>query len=231
LNNPILLLRRQNGFVGLEVDQVLGEQELVIRPLGSAIIPPRYVYGCSVLKDSSFTLVIDGAMLLKDSQYRSNTMSQKAFLGGTSFQALPSATTQQLPPARSTTLTAIMPQTILVIDDSNSLRRTIALSLEKVCQQVLQADNGINALTELKKSGKVEFVVCDLEMPLMNGFQFLKAAKNTPEYKDLPIVILTSRDSDKHRQLAMELGASAYLVKPCPEQELIGTITQIMQSK
>ncbi len=231
LNNPILLLRRQNGFVGLEVDQVLGEQELVIRPLGSAIIPPRYVYGCSVLKDSSFTLVIDGAMLLKDSQYRSNTMSQKAFLGGTSFQALPSATTQQLPPARSATSTAIMPQTILVIDDSNSLRRTIALSLEKVCPQVLQADNGINALTELKKSGKVEFAVCDLEMPLMNGFQFLKAVKNNPEYKDLPIVILTSRDSDKHRQLAMELGASAYLVKPCPEQELIGTITQIMQSK
>lgn len=231
LNNPILLLRRQNGFVGLEVDQVLGEQELVIRPLGSAIIPPRYVYGCSVLKDSSFTLVIDGAMLLKDSQYRSNTMSQKAFLGGTSFQALPSATTQQLPPARSATSTAIMPQTILVIDDSNSLRRTIALSLEKVCPQVLQADNGINALTELKKSGKVEFAVCDLEMPLMNGFQFLKAVKNSPEYKDLPIVILTSRDSDKHRQLAMELGASAYLVKPCPEQELIGTITQIMQSK
>ena len=227
LNNPILLLRRQNGFIGLEVDRVLGEQELVIRPLGSAIIPPRYVYGCSVLKDSSFTLVIDGAALLKDSQYRSNAMSQQAFLGGTSLQALPSSsgTIQQLPPASST-----MPQTILVIDDSNSLRRTIAMSLEKVCQQVLQADNGINALTELKKSGEVEFIVCDLEMPLMNGFQFLKAAKNNPEYKDVPVIILTSRDSDKHRQLATELGASAYLVKPCPEQELIGTITKVMQS-
>ncbi|MGF1590795.1 MAG: response regulator [Pleurocapsa sp.] len=229
LNNPILLLRRQSGFIGLEVDQVLGEQELVIRPLGSAIIPPRYVYGCSVLKDSSLTLVVDGAALLKDSQYRSNTMSQRAFLGGTSFQALPSSSSvniQQLPPASD-----LMPQTVLVVDDSNSLRRTIVMSLEKVCKQVLQADNGIDALTELKKSGKVEFVVCDLEMPLMTGFQFLKAAKNNPEYKDLPIIILTSRDSDKHRQLAVELGASAYLVKPCPEQELIGTITQIMQSK
>ena len=229
LNNPILLLRRQNGFIGLEVDRVLGEQELVIRPLGSAIIPPRYVYGCSVLKDSSFTLVIDGAALLKDSQYRSNTMSQRAFLGGTSLQALPSTNStnlQQLPPAED-----IMPQTVLVIDDSHSLRRTIAMSLEKVCQQVLQADNGINALTELKKSGEVEFILCDLEMPLMNGFQFLKAAKNNPEYQDLPIVILTSRDSDKHRQLATELGASAYLVKPCPEQELIGTITKVMQSR
>lgn len=229
LNNPILLLRRQNGFIGLEVDRVLGEQELVIRPLGSAIIPPRYVYGCSVLKDSSFTLVIDGAALLKDSQYRSNTISQRAFLGGTSLQALPSTNSsnlQQLPPAGDT-----MPQTVLVIDDSNSLRRTIAMSLEKVCKQVIQADNGINALTELKKSGEVEFILCDLEMPLMNGFQFLKAAKNNPDYKDLPIVILTSRDSDKHRQLATELGASAYLVKPCPEQELIGTITKVMQSR
>ena len=229
LNNPILLLRRQNGFIGLEVDRVLGEQELVIRPLGSAIIPPRYVYGCSVLKDSSLTLVVDGAALLKDSQYRSNTMSQRAFLGGTSLQALPSsshANNQQLPPA-----SVLMPQTVLVVDDSNSLRRTIVMSLEKVCKQVLQADNGINALTELKKSGQVELVVCDLEMPLMTGFQFLKAAKNNPEYQDLPIIILTSRDSDKHRQLAMELGAAAYLVKPCPEQQLIGTITQIMQSQ
>ena len=228
LNNPILLLRRQNGFIGLEVDRVLGEQELVIRPLGSAIIPPRYVYGCSVLKDSSLTLVIDGAALVKDSQYRSNTMNQRAFLGGTSIQVPGSGSVniRQLPPA-----TVPLPQTILVIDDSNSLRRTIAMSLEKATQQVLQADNGINALTELKKSGEVEFVVCDLEMPLMNGFQFLKAVKNNPEYQDLPVIILTSRDSDKHRQLATELGASAYLVKPCPEQELIGTITKVMQSR
>ncbi|MEL6438323.1 MAG: hybrid sensor histidine kinase/response regulator [Cyanobacteria bacterium J06621_8] len=228
LNNPILLLRRQKGFIGLEVDEVLGEQELVIRPLGSAIIPPRYVYGCSVLKDSSFTLVIDGVMLLKDSQYRSNTMSQRAFLGGTSLQALPAQSSfQQLPPA--TAPQPSMPQNILVIDDSNSLRRTIAMSLEKVCQQVLQADNGINALTELKKSGNVEFIVCDLEMPLMNGFQFLKAVKNNAEYQNIPVIILTSRDSDKHRQLALELGASGYLVKPCPEQELIATISQTVQ--
>ena len=230
LNNPILLLRRQNGYVGLEVDQVLGEQELVIRPLGSAIIPPRYVYGCSVLKDSSLTLVIDGAALLKDSQYRSNTMGQRAFLGGTAFQALPSANispTQQLPPAASSAIQSL-PQTLLVVDDSNSLRRTIAMSLEKVSKQVLQADNGINALTELKKSGEVELVVCDLEMPLMNGFQFLKAVRNDPDYKNLPIIILTSRDSDKHRKLAVELGAAAYLVKPCPEEELIATIRQVI---
>jgi two-component system, chemotaxis family, sensor histidine kinase and response regulator PixL len=228
LNNPILLLRRQGGYVGLEVEKVLGEQELVIRPLGSAIIPPRYIYGCSVLKDSSLTLVIDGAALLKDSQYRNTSMTQRAFLSDVQPKALPSQSeaSYQLPPATSS-----IPQTLLVVDDSSSLRKTVAMSLEKVSQQVIQAENGINALTELKKSGAVELVVCDLEMPLMNGFQFLKAVKQNPEFKDLPVIILTSRDSDKHRKMALQLGAAAYLVKPCPEQELIGTITKIMKSR
>ena len=232
LNNPILLLRRQGSLVGLEVDQVLGEQELVIRPLGSAIIPPRYVYGCSVLKDSSLTLVVDGTVLLKDAQYRSNAMSQQAFLSGTSpTTALTSQSeTQQLLPAANS-LTSSIPQTLLVVDDSTSLRKTIAMSLEKVSQQVIQADNGINALTELKKSGEVELVVCDLEMPLMNGFQFLKALRQNPGNNHIPVIILTSRDSDKHRKLAIELGAAAYLVKPCPEQDLLATIRKVMSKQ
>ena len=228
LNNPILLLRRQGGLIGLEVEEVLGEQELVIRPLGSAIIPPRYIYGCSVLKDSSLTLVIDGTVLLKDSQYRSNSITQRAFLADVAPKALPSSlegTQPQLPAALSS------PQTLLVVDDSSSLRKTIAMSLEKVSHKVIQAENGIEALTELKKSGQVELVVCDLEMPLMNGFQFLKAIRQNPDFVDLPVIILTSRDSDKHRKLAMQLGASAYLVKPCPEQELFSNITKIMAEK
>ncbi len=231
LNNPILLLHRSEGLIGLEVDKIAGEQELVIRPLGSTIIPPRYIYGCSVLKDSSLTLVIDGVALLKDAQYRHNSVSQRAFLADFSQVSLPSLPSsseppQQLPPA---TATSSIPKTLLVVDDSSSLRKTIAMSLEKVCPSVIQADNGINALTELKKSGQVELVVCDLEMPLMNGFQFLKALRQNPEHDHIPVIILTSRDSDKHRQLALELGASDYLVKPCPEQELLATINHIMR--
>ncbi len=231
-NSPILLLRRQGSWIGLEVDKILGEQELVIRPLGSAIIPPRYVYGCSVLKDSSLTLVVDGTVLLKDAQYRSNAMSQQAFLSNlTSFKALPGQSEiQQLPPATNSPTSSI-PQTLLVVDDSTSLRKTIAMSLEKASRKVIQADNGISALTELKKSGEVELVVCDLEMPLMNGFQFLKALRQNPTNNHIPVIILTSRDSDKHRKLALELGAAGYLVKPCPEHELLATISKVMSAE
>ncbi|WP_036477540.1 response regulator [Myxosarcina sp. GI1] len=227
LDNPILLLRRQGGLIGLEVDEVLGEQELVIRPLGSAIIPPSYIYGCSVLKDSSLTLVIDGAALLRDAQSKKDLVTQKAFLADVNFQALPgnSETPQLLPEASS------LAKTLLVVDDSSSLRKTIAMSLEKISQEVIQADNGINALSKLQKSSEVELIVCDLEMPLMNGFQFLQALSQNSNLKDIPVIILTSRDSEKHRKLALQLGAVAYLVKPCAEPELFATINNILAQK
>ena len=222
-NNPILLLRRQGGLVGLEVDQVLGEQELVIRPLGSAIAPPKYVYGCSFLKDSSLTLVIDGNVLLHHSQNGPSAISQNAYLADSKPKQLPGNTTDQLLLDSSN-----LAKTLLVVDDSSSLRKSIAMSLEKVSDTVIQAENGLNALEQLQKSGEVNLVVCDLEMPMMNGFQFLKALRQNQHLRDTPVIILTSRDSDKHRKLALQLGAAAYLIKPCDEQELFDTINSII---
>ncbi len=229
LYNPILLLRRQNGLIGLEVDRVLGEQELVIRPLGSAIAPPKYVYGCSVLKDSSLTLVIDGTVLLKLNQYTPYSppaIKPTSRLSGSNIPALPASTN-----ISSALDSSALAQTLLVVDDSSSLRQSIAMSLEKVSNEVHQAENGLKALEELQKLDKVNLVVCDLEMPMMNGFQFLKALRQNKDKKDIPVIILTSRDSDKHRKLALQLGAAAYLIKPCDEQELFDTIHGILHSK
>ncbi|HHP7230625.1 MAG TPA: response regulator [Xenococcaceae cyanobacterium] len=224
-NNPILLLRRQGSLVGLEVEKVFGEQELVIRPLGSAIAPPHYIYGCSVLKDSSLTLVIDGNALLHN-QNKPSAITQNAYLADYTPQQLPGNTNQKLLLSSST-----LAQTLLVVDDSSSLRQSIAMSLEKVSQQVIQAENGLNALEKLQQSSEVNLVVCDLEMPMMNGFQFLKALRQNQNLRDTPVIILTSRDSDKHRKLALQLGAAAYLIKPCDEQELFDTISSIISNK
>ena len=232
LYKPILLLRRQSGLIGLEVDQVLGEQELVIRPLGSAIAPPKYIYGCSVLKDSSLTLVIDGAVLLKLNHY--TPYSPPAIKPAAQ---LPSSATTALPPSNDSSETSTQPtednlaHTMMVVDDSSSLRQTIAMSLGKVSQEVHQAENGLKALEQLQKHDGVSLIVCDLEMPMMNGFQFLKALRQTSSNKDIPVIILTSRDSDKHRKLALQLGAAAYLIKPCSEQELFENIQRILRSR
>lgn len=225
-NNPILLLRRQEGLVGLEVEKVLGEQELVIRPLGSAIAPPKYVYGCSFLKDSNLTLVIDGNVLLKHSKNGPSAITQNAYLADSRPKQLPGNTEGQLLLDSSN-----LAQTLLVVDDSSSLRKSIAMSLEKVSNQVIQAENGLHALEKLQQSGEVNLVVCDLEMPMMNGFQFLTALRQNKNLRDTPVIILTSRDSDKHRKLALQLGAAAYLIKPCDEQELFDTIDKIISKK
>ncbi len=224
--NPILLLRRQGTLVGLEVEKVLGEQELVIRPLGSAIAPPSYIYGCSVLKDSSLTLVIDGNILIQHSQNGASAISQNAYLSDYTPPQLPGNMEQKLLLDSST-----LAQTLLVVDDSSSLRKSIAMSLKKVSNKVIQAENGLNALEKLQNSGEVNLVVCDLEMPMMNGFQFLKALRQNQNLRDTPVIILTSRDSDKHRKLALQLGAAAYLIKPCDEQELFDTINRIICQK
>ena len=225
-NNPILLLRRQGSLVGLEVEKVLGEQELVIRPLGSAIAPPNYIYGCSVLKDSSLTLVIDGNVILQQNQNTASAITQNAYLADYSPQQLSGNTEGQLLLGSSN-----LAQTLLVVDDSSSLRKSIAMSLEKVSQTVIQAENGLKALEKLQQSGDVNLVVCDLEMPMMNGFQFLKALRQNQSLRDTPVIILTSRDSDKHRKQALQLGAAAYLIKPCDEQELFETINSIISHK
>ncbi|MDJ0692613.1 MAG: response regulator [Xenococcaceae cyanobacterium MO_188.B32] len=228
-SRPVLLLRRQGGSIGLEVEQILGEQELVIRPLGSAIAPPSYVYGCSILRDSRLTLVIDGVALVKTLQDRTTSSDRQAYLTGFSQPVLPatqSSQQQKLPPTSHK-----LAQTLLIVDDSSSLRHSIAMSLEKISNRVLKAENGLKALEQLHQAKDIDLVVCDLEMPCMNGFQFLKAVHQHPDFSKIPVIMLTSRDSDKHRQLAMELGANAYLTKPHDEQELFQTINNILNQR
>ncbi len=228
--SPVLLLRRQGGLIGLEVEQILGEQELVIRPLGSAIAPPIYVYGCSILRDSSLTLVVDGVALVKTFQDKKTHSGHQAYLTSPLQPALPAAPQssqqQQLPPASPK-----LAQTLLVVDDSSSLRHSISMSLEKISDRVLKAENGLKALEQLHQEKNINLVVCDLEMPYMNGFQFLKAIHQHPDFAKIPVIMLTSRDSDKHRQLAMQLGATAYLTKPHNEQELFETISNILNKQ
>ncbi len=217
---PVLLLSWNGELLGLEVDEILGEQELVIRPVGSAISSPSYVYGCSILSDSRLTLVVDPIALVRESQRNAPYESQRAYLAGAvQPAALPTQPIQPLLPAKS-----VVSKTLLVVDDSSSLRKTVKLSLQKISNQVLEAENGLDALEKLQQSKNVNLIVCDLEMPHMNGFQFLKAARKNTNFAKIPVIMLTSRTSEQFKQLALGLGATAYLNKPYDEKELLDTI-------
>ncbi len=246
--NPVLLLQRNQGKVALEVDQIIGEQELVIRPLGNAIAPPKYIYGCSSLANGNLILVIDALLLVKSSEIQQTTLDIRALpvASPSNKKALPiSGHTFSSTPllAASTSTTTIetqfsysqepdykSPKVVLVVDDAISLRQTLSLTLQKSGYQVIQAQNGVEALEKLQLHPEIKVVVSDLEMPRMNGFELLSNFRQYTNLAKIPVVILTSRSAEKHRQLAQELGAKAYLTKPFLEHEFISKIKELMNS-
>jgi two-component system, chemotaxis family, sensor histidine kinase and response regulator PixL len=241
VKNPILLLRRHQGMVGIEVDQIIGEQELVIRPLGSSITPPKYVYGCSSLANGNLILIIDGTLLI-------DTKEMQATLDVMRLPMIPPPVNQQSLPMSEDNITSIplitatntqrqltanvsgnskLPLVILVVDDAISLRQTLSLTLQKSGYQVLQAQNGVEALEQLQLHPEIAVVISDLEMPKMNGFELLSHIRQSPDFAKKPVIVLTSRSADKHRQLAYELGANSYLTKPYLEHEFLSTVESL----
>ena len=180
---PVILIRCEDTLIGLEVDQLMGEQELVIRPLGSTILPPSYIYGGSILADGRLTLVLDVAAL---SQYilaqQTDSSIEDDFVSSTAHilssrpeqRLLPPQNRAALPAPPAVDVTARPSNVVLLVDDSITLRQTLSLTLQKAGYQVLQAKDGYEAIEQLGTHPMIELVICDIEMPRMNGFEFLK---------------------------------------------------------
>ncbi len=228
MKHPVLVIQgHQEELLALEVDQIIEEQELVIRPLGNAIAPPRYIYGCSSLANGNLILVIDAPLLLESQQTQTPAIDMVTLPAPVAN--LPSTSTNSaIEHSQPQGLNTNSPKMVLVVDDAISLRQTLSLTLQKYGYQVLQAENGLDALEKLQGNSDIQVVISDLEMPRMNGFELLSNLRKNPSLAELPVVILTSRSADKHRQLAQSLGATAYLTKPYLENEFVSTIEQLM---
>ncbi|MGG6237710.1 hybrid sensor histidine kinase/response regulator [Nodosilinea sp. AN01ver1] len=224
--SPVLILDRgdrqlgtasDQRYVAIQVDRLVTEQESVIKPFGTALGPPPYAYGCTVLGDGSVIPVIDGQAFLDHLLRHPQT-------------AAPTGLEQTDSPTDPAPQIALHATTVLVVDDAITSRRTLALSLERAGYRVLQARDGQEALEQLDQNPAVGLVVCDIEMPNMNGFEFLTARRQNPALAAIPTLMLTSRSNDKHRWLAMQLGATDYFTKPYLEQEFLGAITTHLQT-
>ncbi len=225
---PLLLLRLGSQVFALEVEHLVTEQELVIKSFGEAIAPPSFTYGCTILGDGSLVPVIDAALLLETVIGQSPAINAIAF-APPSLEFLPPRQEDNQGQAKKnlSPIQTNKASTVLVVDDAVALRRTLALTLERAGFRVLQAPDGREALKQLQHS-TVDLVVCDIEMPNMNGFEFLSTRRQEPTLSDIPIIMLTSRSNDKHRRLAMQLGASAYFTKPYIEQAFVKAIKDIL---
>ena len=228
---PLLLLRRGQKLFALEVVSLLSEQELVIKPYGKAIAPPVYSYGCTILSDGSLIPAFDGSaligMILGEKQYHTarawDLSDNTAIDDGESTEGISGTDNSE------SSMTAV--KTIMVVDDSTALRRTMALTLEKAGYRVVQQKDGKAALDGFKQHPELDLIICDVEMPVMNGFEFLGMRRRDSALAQVPTFMLTSRSGAKHRSLAKQLGADGYFTKPYVEQDFIREIEQILSSR
>jgi DNA-binding response OmpR family regulator len=112
---------------------------------------------------------------------------------------------------------------ILLVEDDEPLLRLLAALLEQAGYQVEKASNGERALKKLEKQ-RPDLLVCDIQMPVMNGFELLEKVRATPDWADLPFIFLTGRDSSEDQKLGCELGADDYLIKPANRDQLVTAI-------
>ncbi|MEI6427534.1 MAG: response regulator [Pseudanabaena sp. ELA607] len=245
--SPVILLHYQTEIVGLEVDQVIGDVETLIRPLGNEFSSPAYIYGCCILGNGQSYLVIDAMTLVGElydqdnsskliSNFRADPHSQrdyqKAYLQEPEAlptgHHLPALSAAEIPP--SALQDNGEPHRILVVDDSVSQRKVLKSVLEHQGFAVVLAKDGKDAVQQLTHSKHLSLVICDIEMPRMNGFEFLSYCRHSKLWRSLPVIMLTSRTSSKHRNIAMELGAQEYITKPFNESILIETIHKLLAS-
>lgn len=210
----ILIVARNNIPFGLQVDCYWGEQEVTIRGVQSPIAMPVGFGSCAILGGGKLVPIIDIDNLLDWAiadikPERPNTLS-----------LLPNKSDRR--------------STILVVDDSINVRRFLAMTLEKAGYRVEQAKDGHEAIERLRKlsqsptAASVKAVICDIEMPRLDGFGFLVQSRSDEHCQKIPTIMLTSRSGTKHRDLAMRLGASAYFAKPFKENELLQILAQLV---
>ncbi|MFL9455333.1 response regulator [Tolypothrix bouteillei VB521301_2] len=227
---PLLILPCDEQLLALEVDRIIWEQELVIRPFSKLVPSPSYVYGGTILADGRLTLVINGAALLQHIHDRKAQTIQDFWR-----QSSSTARSGFLAPSR--TQPAMSPKfenskcTVMIVDDSMTLRQALILTLQQAGYRTLQARDGYEAIAHFKTHSRVNLIICDIEMPHMNGFEFLAHRMSNENIAQIPILIVSSRTALKHRQLALKLGATAYLTKPYSEQELLSTVAQVLKGQ
>ncbi len=211
---PVLEFHSAGQRVAWHVDEVLGHQEVVVKPLGAQLARLPGLAGATVLASGAVALIYNPVAL--------------ASLYGGAARAWVRAQRAQGDQKRQSTAQAAHGGTgqaplVLVVDDSITVRRVTQRLLKREGYRVALATDGEQALERLHEEMPV-VVLCDIEMPRMDGFEFVRHLRSEPRWMDLPVVMITSRLADKHREHAQSMGVDHYLGKPYSEEELLSLV-------
>ena len=204
LQMPLLLVRSGELRAAVAIDQVLGNREIVVKSGGPQLASVPGIFGATIMGDGSVVVILDIAPLVR----RRAAMPQDVV-------AEPQVVEQRRVPL------------VMVVDDSITMRKVTGRVLERHNYEVATAKDGLDAL-ERMADVIPDLMLLDIEMPRMDGFELATAMKADPRMRDVPIIMITSRTGEKHRQRAMDLGVQRYLGKPYQEVELMRNVFELL---
>src|SRR5215831_15268247 len=212
VGKPVVIVRTGAGPIGLAVDELLGRQEIVIKPIGALKSLERSCFGGETIDpEGRVVLVLDPARLVSGGEKTAAPLEVASNAVAGSEAEIPFQDTPTQPAVE---------QKILLIDDSLSIRKFVGRMLETAGYEVDTAVDGEEGLR--KASAKnYRLILTDLEMPKLNGYEVIQALRSRPQTQQTPIIVMTTRAGDKHRQMALNIGASSYIAKPVEERALI----------
>jgi two-component system chemotaxis sensor kinase CheA len=197
-----------NFRLGLEVGRLVGEQEVVIKPLGSFLGKIPFVAGATILGNGEAVLVLNINELAREVKKGAHSNSRKI--------------KKEVQPVSESR------KTVLVVEDSLVVRELQRNILEAAGYVVKTAVDGEDALQQLQNS-TADCIVTDIEMPRMNGFDLTSAIRKNRDFKDTPVIMVTSCGSDSDRKHGMDVGADAYVIKGSfDQQNLLNTIGRLV---
>lgn len=201
---PIIFLQSESEQVAFVIDKLIGSREIMIKPTGTQLQLVKEISGMSLLGEGQIVLVLNVQFLIQEalSKVRKNEKNQED-MGSLVPNILRQHKTR-----------------VLIVDDSLTVRKVTSRLLKRHFYESLSAKDGVEAF-DIMSQTLPDIVLLDIEMPLMDGFTVVEKMRKDPKYKNIPVIMITSRAGEKHRLRAMELGANAYLSKPYLEEDLL----------
>ncbi|MEN9231326.1 MAG: response regulator [Thermostichus sp. DG02_5_bins_236] len=212
---PIVILQSAGQYVALQVDSFVEEQEIVIKQLRGPVAKPPGISGATVLGNGRVLPIADIIELVDMAHGRRRDLN-RFWLDHRGEEPTPEEVHQT---------------TVLIVDDSITVRELLSMSFQKVGYRVEQARDGQDAWEKLRGGLPCDLIFCDIEMPRMDGLELLSRLREDSNLRHMPIAMLTSRGAERHRQTARELGATAYFTKPYLEEELLSAAARMLEGE
>ncbi len=213
---PVVVVRSAQQRVALHVDEVLGNQEVVVKNLGPQLSRLPGLAGMTLLASGAVALIYNPVALATLYGDAARAATQAALHGAPSGMPMVPSIAAQEPQVAAAPL-------VLVVDDSLTVRRVTQRLLVREGYRVTTAKDGMEALERLADE-RPQVVLSDIEMPRMDGFDLVRNIRGDARLRDLPVIMITSRIAQKHRDYAAELGVDHYLGKPYSEDDLLALI-------